>query len=127
MELIFSNYNFHIKNNSINCIMGNGIDFKALEDACLNTKSVGIITHPVINEIIFKKVFEELNYSFEQSNHLDNKIILNSLKMVGLPTNYIDKKIENLSSSELYLIKLASLLISNPQIIILDNPNIYLD
>ncbi len=127
MELIFENYNFNIKNNNINCIMGNGIDFHKLEDACVYTKSVGIVIHPVINEILYKTVFEELTCSFNKSNHFNNKIILDSLKMVGLNNNYINKLIQELSSSELYLIKLASILITNPEIIILDSPNIYLD
>ena len=127
MELIFDKYNFHIKNNNINCIMGNGIDFQKLEDACILAEDVGIIIQPVINEIIYKTVLEELTHSFEHSKHYDSKIILNSLKMVGLSNDYIDKYINELSSSELYLIKLASILITNPKIIILDNPNVYLD
>ena len=127
MELIFDKYNFSIKNNSINTIMGNGINYNLLEDACLSNHNIGIIIHPVINEILYKTVKEELTNSFKTSNHNDNKIILNSLKMVGLSNNYITKTIEELSSSEIYLIKLASILIKNPQIIILDNPNIYLD
>ena len=127
MELIFDKYNFSIKNNSINTIMGNGINYNLLEDACLSNHNIGIIIHPVINEILYKTVKEELTNSFKTSNHNDNKIILNSLKMVGLSNNYINKTIEELSSSEIYLIKLASILIKNPQIIILDNPNIYLD
>ena len=127
MELIFDKYNFSIKNNSINTIMGNGINYNLLEDACLSNHNIGIIIHPVLNEILYKTVKEELTNSFKTSNHNDNKIILNSLKMVGLSNNYITKTIEELSSSEIYLIKLASILIKNPQIIILDNPNIYLD
>ena len=127
MELIFDKYNFSIKNNSINTIMGNGINYNLLEDACLSNHNIGIIIHPVINEILYKTVKEELTNSFKTSNHTDNKIILNSLKMVGLSNNYINKTIKELSSSEIYLIKLASILIKNPQIIILDNPNIYLD
>lgn len=127
MELIFNKYKFKIKNSSINCIMGRGIDFDQLEDACFHTENVAVIFQPVINEMISKNVFEELNSSFEKSRHQNSKIILDSLKMVGLNTNYIDKKIKELSSSELYLIKLASILILNPEIIILDNPNVYLD
>ena len=127
MELIFEKYNFNIKNNYINCIMGSGINLINLEDACFNTENIGIIIHPVINEIYYKTVFDELNNSFQNSNHHDEKIIQNSLKLIGLNNDYINKKIKELSSSELYLIKLASVLIKNPQIIILDSPNIYLD
>lgn len=127
MELIFDKYNFNIKNNCINCIMGTGINLIKLEDACLYKENIGIIIQPVINEIYFKTVFEELNTSFQNSNHYNKRIIQNSLKMVGLNIDYLNKKITELSNSEQYLIKLASVLITNPQIIILDSPNIYLD
>ena len=77
MELIFDKYNFSLKNNSINTIMGSGINFNKLEDACLYNQNIGIIIQPVINEILFKTVLEELTNSFEQSNHIDSKIISN--------------------------------------------------
>lgn len=127
MELIFDKYNFYLKNNNINCIMGTGIDFIKLEDACKYTPNIELIIQPVINEIIYKTVYKELNNSFKNSHHKDSIIIQNSLKLVGLKPNSINKKIKELSSSELYLVKLASTLILNPNIIILDNPNIYLD
>lgn len=127
MELIFSNYRFNIKNNCINCIMGNGIILEQLEDACKNINNIEIIIHPVINSIIYSSVKEELINAFNLSTHHDNKKIIDSLKIVGLEKKYLNKKINELSSSELYLIKLACILLKNPKIIILDNPNIYLD
>ena len=41
MELIFDKYNFSLKNNSINTIMGSGINFNKLEDACLYNQNIG--------------------------------------------------------------------------------------
>ena len=127
MELIFNQYCFDIKNCGINCIMGNGINLEDFKDACKYSNNVELIIQPVTNQILYKTVKKELTYAFNQSNHRNNEKILDSLKLVGLNNQIINKKIESLSSSELYLISLASQLIKNPKIIILDNPNAYLD
>ena len=107
--------------------MGSGIKLEELIDACKYVDSVELIIQPVINQTLYKNVEKELTYAFEQSNHHNSTKILDSLKLVGLPSSYINKKISSLSNSELYLISLASLFIKNPKIIILENPNSYLD
>ena len=56
-----------------------------------------------------------------------NKKILDSLKIVGLSNDYLEKNITSLSNSELKLIQLAISLLSNPDIILLDEPFINLD
>ena len=127
MELVFENYNFNIKNNSINCIIGTGINLSLLEYACKYVDSVKLVVQPVINDILYETVKQELFYAFEQSKHKNTNKIIDSLKLVGLDTTYLNKKINTLSSSEQYLIKLASVLLINPKIIILDSPNAYLD
>ena len=127
MELIFSNYRFNIKNGNINCIIGRGINLEELKYACKDIDNVSLLIQPVINQILYKNVKKELTYSFKQSQHKDKRKIIDSLILVGLSGEYLNKKIESLSSSELYLISLATQLITNPKIIVLDNPNIYLD
>ena len=127
MELVFEKYHFNIKNNSINCIIGKGINLELLEYACKYVDSVKLIIHPIINNILYKTVKKELSYAFEQSNHRNPNKIVDSLKIVGLDNTYLNKKISDLSSSELYLIRLASILLINPKILILESPNIYLD
>lgn len=127
MELIYKNYHFDIMSGKINCILGKGIILEELLDNCQNLDDVVILIHPVINQIIYKSVKEELESSYELSNHKRYSIVFDALKLVNLNNSYLNRKIDTLSSSELYLVKLASLLILNPKIIILDNPNIYLD
>lgn len=90
-------------------------------------KKIEILIQPVINQLLYKDVKRELTSSFNKSNHKNNNIILDALKMVGLNSTYINRKINSLSSSELFLIKLASILIINPKIIVLENPTVYLD
>ena len=48
--------------------------------------------------------------------------IESSLNMVGLPKEYLDRKINTLSKSEKKLIQIALKLIINPELIILENP-----
>ena len=47
--------------------------------------------------------------------------------MVGLSNDYLNKNLFNLSSGEAFRVALASSLAMNPQILILDEPTIYLD
>lgn len=51
-----------------------------------------------------------------------NKKMVDSLKIVGLSKEYLDKKISKLSSSEIKLIQIAISLLSNPEVILLDEP-----
>lgn len=127
MELSYRNYHFDIKTGKINCIIGKGIDLEELLDSCQELDDIAILIHPVINQILYKSVKEELESSFELSNHTKNNIVLDALKLVNLNKSYLSRRIDTLSCSEIYLIKLASILILNPRIIILDSPNIYLD
>lgn len=127
MELIYNNFCFNIKNNSINCIMGNDINLEKLKDTCKYINNIELVIHPVANQILCNSIDEELTYAFKQSHQKNQNKIINSLKLVGLDNSYINRKIKSLSNSELYLVCLASILIKNPKVIILDNPNIYLD
>ena len=53
--------------------------------------------------------------------------IRESLSMVGLDDSFYDKDINTLSSGEAFLVALASSLVLNPKVIILDEPTVYLD
>lgn len=127
MELAFKQYRFSIQNSSINCIMGNGINLEEFKDSCKYIDNVEAIIQPMSNQIIQEKVIDYLKYCFEQSNHEDKRKIIDSLTIVGLTKIYLNRKIETLSNSELFLITLAGGLLKNPSIIIIENPQAYLD
>ena len=56
-----------------------------------------------------------------------SKKIKDSLRIVGLNQSYLDKNLNILSKSEMKLIQIAVALLSNPDIIILDDPFKFLD
>ena len=129
MELIISNYNFDVQTGSINCIMGmqiNEQEFLNIRKDNNHLLNIGTIIQPPINQVIYQNVKSNLSYVVKK-NYQDNKKLLDSLKLVGLNSNCLNSKINDLSDSELYKVVLASCLISNPNIIILDNPNRNLD
>lgn len=55
------------------------------------------------------------------------KKIIDSLKIVGLPPQYIRKNIHQISSSEQKLLQIAISLLKNPKLVILDEPFIEFD
>lgn len=56
-----------------------------------------------------------------------NRKIKDSLKIVGLKEEYLNKEVSILSKSELKLIQVAIALLSNPEVILLDEPFVDLD
>lgn len=127
MELIFEDYCFEIKYGCINCVMGDGVDLEQLAIECKDNDGVEMVLHPVSNQMFYKTVKKQLNFAFDQSKRRKKEKILDVFRIVGLDESFINRRIETLSNSELYLISLACTFLINPQIIILDNPNIYLD
>ena len=127
MELNYKQYSFKIKKGNINTIIGNGINLEELLDSYKDSKNIGFVINPVTNYFLYSTVKKELTKSFKESNHHDSKKIIDSLRIVGMNIDNINKKIKELSDSEKYLLKLASILIMNPNILILENPNAYLD
>lgn len=53
--------------------------------------------------------------------------MIDSLKIVGLSEKYLNRKINTLSKSELKLIQIAVALLSNPEVLLFDEPLIGLD
>ena len=59
--------------------------------------------------------------------HIKRRKVLEVIKLVGLNASILDKKIKVLSNGEKRLVALASILVYNPKIILLDEPTIGLD
>lgn len=84
-----------------------------------------------LNSLFFIKTVEDyMNYIIKKDllkikDPIKKKI--DSLRIVGLDQTYLKREIKTLSSSEKFDIQLAISLLSNPNILIFDNPFTYLD
>ena len=93
-------------------------------------RELGYIFQNPEESFIFSTVKEELSFGLNKYNYktdILNKRIEDSLKMVGLNNDYLDRNPFNLSSGEKSLLSLGVVLSLNPKLIIIDEPTIYLD
>lgn len=106
---------------------------KPTEGEITNTytgREIGYIFQNAEESFIFSTVREELIFGLRKYNYKVDTIekrINDSLKMVGLPIEYLDRSPFELSSGEKELLSIAVVLSFNPKLIIIDDPTIYLD
>lgn len=95
-----------------------------------NGREIGYIFQNAEESFMFSTVREELIFGLRKYNYKVDTIekrIEDSLKMVGLPLNYLDRSPFQLSSGEKELLSIAVVLSFNPKLIIIDEPTAYLD
>lgn len=93
-------------------------------------KQISLITKKLSSEYYLKTVEELMIYIIKQNNlniRDEDKKIKDSLKIVGLDDTYLNRKVQHLSSSEKKLIQISVSLLSNPELIIMEEPFIDLD
>lgn len=93
-------------------------------------RDIGYVFQNAEESFIFGTIREELVFGLKKYDYkVDaiNKRIEDSLRMVGLPIEYLDRSPFELSSGEKELLSLAVVLSLNPKLIIIDDPTIYLD
>ena len=87
-------------------------------------KSISYIDKEFINIYEKDTIIDYMKYHIYSENlsikNIEKKI-MDSLKIVGLDTNYIDKEIDTLSKSELKLFQIALGLLNNPKLILLND------
>lgn len=96
----------------------------------INPKDIGYIFQNPKNQFFSKTVKEELELGAKINNYkLDvlDKRVLDVLKIVKLDKEILDKNPLTLSNSEAKKIAIASILMYNPKLIILDEPTLNLD
>jgi len=93
-------------------------------------QKIGIVKEDYLSSNFLIKVYEWMYYEIRRKRLIlknPKKKIDDSLRIVGLDNTYLNRNINSLSSSEKVLVILAISLLSNPNIIILDNLFKYLD
>lgn len=85
-------------------------------------KNIGYLFQNQLDQLFELNVKKQLNVS--NDNFLTISEMLN---MLGLNDEYLNRNIEELSDGELRKLGLVSILIKNPELILLDNPTIGLD
>lgn len=88
-------------------------------------RTVSLIMQDINNQLVMDKVKDEINFIIKALNYKHQNIekrIADSLTIVGLDTSYLNRSINSLSSGEKKLIQVALGLISNPSIIMFDEP-----
>lgn len=106
------------------------VDGKRDYDTYKLMKDVGYVFQNPRDHFFCDTVYEEIGFGLKQFKFKLNKMdiqIRNALKMVGLDDKYLGYKVNNLSSGEMERVAIASSLVLNPKILILDEPTIYLD
>ena len=90
--------------------------------------NIGIVMQNCENQFFQDNVRDHIAFQLKIYNYKNSKKrIVDSLKLVGLSEEYLDRKIKTLSDSERFEIMLASILSINPKVIILDDPTCFLD
>ena len=89
---------------------------------------IGMVIQNTDNSFFERKVEEHISYQLRVYNYKPTKKrIIDSLKMVNLGSEYLNRKINTLSDSERFKVALATTLSINPKLLILDDPTCFLD
>ncbi len=103
---------------------------KKIENLNLLRKKVGFVFQFPEEQIFCNSVRKEiefgLNFYLKDKDVID-KHVKDSLKMVGLSENFLDRNPYNLSNGEMRKVAIAGVLAGNPNVIILDEPTVGLD
>ena len=100
------------------------------EDILKYIKKISVVPLELEYNSFCETVYDLMIYEIKRKNiKLKNseKKIKDSLVIVGLEENYLERKITTLSSSEKKIVQLAIALISNPEVIIIEDIFKYLD
>lgn len=131
-----SKINYEIEEEKITSIICNPglVNLKKLIDAeddlVYKGRNIGYVFNRAKDTFTFNTVREELTYCLKKYNYKVNTInkrIEDSLKMVNLKVEYLDRDPLTLSEGEQLSLSLATILTLNPKIIVLEQPTINID
>lgn len=112
---------------SIGSFVNDGTNIKNVNNLRFD---VGVVYKNKDEMFFNKKVKSELEFAIKFFKYKTNKKsirIVDALKIVGLSEDYLNKNVDDLSLSDAKKIGIASVLVYNPKVIILDEPSLYLN
>lgn len=142
---IINNFSCKFESGKINAIVGkNGsgkstllqiIDGLIVSDSgsvsyskSFNNKSIGFLFQNAHEQVFNSTVYKEVEFGLNCLDIRDKKKrVSDVLKLVGLDDSYFDKNPFKLSKGELQKVCLASILVYDPDVVLLDEPTIGLD
>ncbi len=114
MEIEINKNKISLETNSIYSFVGNGIEIN-------NAYDIGYVKSPMYDMYKYDTVRDNLEYELTNKKYDKSKRIKDSLKLVNIEENVLNKKINELSYIELKKISFIMAVINNPKIIVLDN------
>jgi energy-coupling factor transporter ATP-binding protein EcfA2 len=93
-------------------------------------KDIGYVFQNSEEHFFNKTVYEEISYGLKQFRYKldqEKERVIQAIKMVGLNEDILKKDPNTISSGEKEKVAIASSLILNPKVLVLDEPTIYLD
>lgn len=93
-------------------------------------RHIGYLLQNPTSQLFQNTVYEEISFGLKQYHYKENKInkiVSDSLKIVGLNDTYLSQSPYKLSYGEKTKVALSTILALNPSILILDEPTIGLD
>lgn len=154
-KTILSNINLNIKDSSITAVMGKSGSGKTIlvemlaglitptsgsikigdnilydDKNSIITNKIGIVLQNSTEQFFLDTVEKEILFAIKHLNKNVKDIkkhLIDSLVMVGLDETYLDRNPILLSNSEKKKVAIASVLCTNPKILILDEPTVGLD
>jgi len=103
------------------------IDFKKIKDINSIRSQIGYVHENPKDMFLTKNVKNELEFGMKYYNYKTNlmeKRVKDALKLVNLSEDILDSSLEELSLVDQKKIALASILIYNPKVLILDEPTL---
>lgn len=114
MEIVINNENISFELNNIYAFIGDEINIS-------NTKDIGYVKCFMYDMYKYEKVKDNLENELTNKKYSKSKRIEDSLKLVNLNADILNKNIDELTYIELKKLSFIMAVINNPQIIILEN------
>lgn len=103
------------------------IDFKKIKDINSIRSQIGYVHENPKEMFLTNNVKKELEFGMKYYNYKTNSIekrVIDALKLVNLEEEILDLSLEELSLAEQKKVALASILVYNPKVLILDEPTL---